>query len=312
MGDNLAAIDLGTGKTAVQLVAGTGAGGHGAGGHTCALLNDGNAKCWGFGSGGKLGYGNTNNKGDGPNEMGDNLAAIDLGTGKTAVQLVAGAEHTCALLNDGNAKCWGHGNYGQLGYYAKKIGDGPNEMGDNLATVDLGTTPWTTCVAGKRVTVSGTATADRQCGNCAAETFTSAANQQSCTPWTTCVAGERVTVNGSATADRQCGACAAETFTSATNQQSCTPWTTCVAGEKVTVNGAATSDRQCGASPAPGAIEGLTLFFAMLGAIPVVSCCVYLYFHCQQKKKEKKIKENNEAGKTITMDVELQTNPMKN
>ena len=42
----------------------------------------------------RLGYGNTNNIGDGPNEMGDNLAAIDLGNG-TAVQLAAGPVDTC-------------------------------------------------------------------------------------------------------------------------------------------------------------------------------------------------------------------------
>jgi hypothetical protein len=245
----LPAIDLGTGKTAVQLVAG--------GSHTCVLLNDGSAKCWGAGSYGRLGHGNTNDIGDGANEMGNNLTAIDLGAGKTAVQLVAGNEHTCALLNDGNAKCWGSGNLGRLGYgNTNHIGDGANEMGDNLPAIDLGTKPWTTCVAGEKVTVNGTAASDRQCGDCAARTFTSATNQQSCTPWTTCVAGENVTVNGTAASDRQCGACAAETFTSATNQQSCIPWTTCVAGEKVTVNGTATADRQCGASSAPAPAAG--------------------------------------------------------
>ena len=60
---------------------------------TCALLNDGTIKCWGSGNSGRLGYGNTNNIG-GPNEMGDNLAAIDLGNGKTAVQLAAGTHLT--------------------------------------------------------------------------------------------------------------------------------------------------------------------------------------------------------------------------
>ena len=107
----------------MQLVAG--------GEHTCALLNDGNAKCWGRGYAGRLGYGNTDDIGDGPNEMGDNLPAIDLGTGKTAVQLVAGSSHTCALLNDGNAKCWGGGAFGNLGYgNTENVGDGPNEMGN--------------------------------------------------------------------------------------------------------------------------------------------------------------------------------------
>ena len=49
-----------------------------------------------------------------PNQMGDNLPAIDLGTGKTAVQLAFGGTfHTCALLNDRTAKCWGGNGYGR-------------------------------------------------------------------------------------------------------------------------------------------------------------------------------------------------------
>ena len=36
-----------------------------------------------------------------------NLAAVNLGTGKTAVAITAGREHTCALLNDRTVKCWG-------------------------------------------------------------------------------------------------------------------------------------------------------------------------------------------------------------
>ena len=115
----------------------------------------------------------------------------------------------------------------------------------NNATNQQSCTLWTTCVAGEKVTVNESATADRQCGACVSS-YNNATNQQSCTPWTTCQAGEKVTVNGSATANRQCGACGAQTFTSTTNQQSCTPWTTCVAGEKVTVHGSATADRQCG------------------------------------------------------------------
>jgi alpha-tubulin suppressor-like RCC1 family protein len=274
MGDNLPVVDLGTGKTAVQLAASE---------HlTCALLNDGNAKCWGEGNVGQLGQGNTNNIGDGASEMGDNLPVIELGTNKDAVQLVNGGgvgqwqcSFTCALLNDGNAKCWGSGNVGQLGQgNTNNVGDGANEMGDNLPIIDMGTVSWTTCQAGERVAVNGTATVDRQCGACPAETLSATTNQQSCTPWTTCQAGERITVNGTATVDRQCGAwsnctagerviangtatddrqcgaCPAGTFTSEMNRDSCTTWSNCTAGERVIANGTAMADRQCGACPA--------------------------------------------------------------
>ena len=46
------------------------------------------------------------------NEMGNNLPSVDLGTGKTAKQVVAGYHHTCAVLNDDTVKCWGYGSYG--------------------------------------------------------------------------------------------------------------------------------------------------------------------------------------------------------
>ncbi|MEZ4819027.1 MAG: hypothetical protein R3A45_03690 [Bdellovibrionota bacterium] len=133
MGDNLATINLGTGLTATQIIAGDY--------HTCALLNTGEAKCWGNNEYGLLGYGNkTEDPGDAPNEMGDNLATIDLGNGLTVIQMTSGRYHNCALLSNGEAKCWGFNDRGQLGLGdTQDRGDDVNEMGDNLATIELGT-----------------------------------------------------------------------------------------------------------------------------------------------------------------------------
>jgi len=70
MGENLPAVDLGAGKTASAIAAGYF--------HTCALLNDGSVKCWGLNSNGQLGLGDNSGRGDGPNEMGNNLPTTKL------------------------------------------------------------------------------------------------------------------------------------------------------------------------------------------------------------------------------------------
>jgi alpha-tubulin suppressor-like RCC1 family protein len=135
MGDSLPPVSLGAGKTTVALAAGTN--------HTCALLNDASLKCWGSNGSGQLGLGVSTDHGDGAGEMGDNLYAITLGAGKTAVALAVGYYHTCALLNDASLKCWGQNDFGQLG-----IGDtdhrgvNPGEMGDALPIVKLFSDFW--------------------------------------------------------------------------------------------------------------------------------------------------------------------------
>jgi alpha-tubulin suppressor-like RCC1 family protein len=132
MGNNLLAVDLGTGKTASAIDAGYA--------HTCALLNDGSVKCWGINGFGQLGKGNKDFLGNEQNEMGNSLLAIELGTGKTASGMTVGWNHTCALLNDGSVKCWGNNDFGQLGQGdPKHRGDDPNEMGNNLPAIELGT-----------------------------------------------------------------------------------------------------------------------------------------------------------------------------
>jgi alpha-tubulin suppressor-like RCC1 family protein len=132
MGDNLLAINLGTGRTAIAIAAG--------GDHMCALLDNATVKCWGHNDDGQLGQGDTVNRGDAANEMGDNLFAVDLGTGRTAVSIAAGQHHTCAVLDNASVKCWGDNGNGQLGLGDTAFrGDNPGEMGDNLPAVNLGT-----------------------------------------------------------------------------------------------------------------------------------------------------------------------------
>jgi hypothetical protein len=70
--------------------------------------------------------------------MGDNLPTVSLGTGRTARFVTVGSVHTCALLDTGTIKCWGHGAFGRLGNGDDTDrGDDPDEMGDNLPFVSL-------------------------------------------------------------------------------------------------------------------------------------------------------------------------------
>lgn len=126
MGDALLTVDLGAGRTAVGISA--------SGNHaTCALLDDATVRCWGYGVFGILGQGSSNNV----NDPGS-LAAVDLGTGRTATAIATGDSHACAALDNGTIKCWGNNNFGQLGVGDPwNRGDGASEMGDRLPFVDL-------------------------------------------------------------------------------------------------------------------------------------------------------------------------------
>jgi alpha-tubulin suppressor-like RCC1 family protein len=102
-------------------------------------LDNNSVKCWGLNKYGQLGLGDRNYRGDGAGEMGDNLQAVNLGTGRTAKYVMAGGHHTCAHLDNDTVKCWGYNYYGQLGLGdANNRGDQTGEMGDSLPAVDLG------------------------------------------------------------------------------------------------------------------------------------------------------------------------------
>ena len=80
--------------------------------HTCALLRDGGATCWG------------SNK---YQELGDRTLTLNRSTpvlvtgidgatpSATATQISSGDYHTCLVLETGAASCWGYNIFGQLG-----------------------------------------------------------------------------------------------------------------------------------------------------------------------------------------------------
>ncbi len=140
MGASLPAVDLGAGRKAASVVGGSL--------HTCALLDDGSVKCWGFNTNGQLGRGDKVTRGDLAGQMGASLPAIDLGVGRSAMALASGASFVCALLDNGSVKCWGNNEAFQLGVSdAIDRGDDPGEMGDALPVVNLGPGRTATSVA---------------------------------------------------------------------------------------------------------------------------------------------------------------------
>lgn len=107
--------------------------------HTCALLESGAVKCWGVNDYGQLGLGDVARRGETADQMGANLPAVNLGSGRTAIRISLGERHSCAVLDDQSAKCWGNNTYGQLGQAdVNHRGNAPDQMGDALASVALG------------------------------------------------------------------------------------------------------------------------------------------------------------------------------
>ena len=133
IGDNetpgsVPSVDFGPGRTAKAISAG--------GGHSCALLDDGSVRCWGFGANGRLGYANTNDVGD--DEAPASVGPVNLGPGRTAVAISAGGRHTCARLDDSTVRCWGSGANGRLGY-CNEADIGDDEAPGSVGAVNLAT-----------------------------------------------------------------------------------------------------------------------------------------------------------------------------
>ena len=74
--------------------------------HSCALLQNGGVLCWGGNNVGQLGNRTYENK---------YIPVQVYGLSSGVRSISVGAYHSCAVMNDGIMKCWGHNDSGQLG-----------------------------------------------------------------------------------------------------------------------------------------------------------------------------------------------------
>lgn len=77
--------------------------------HSCALITTGVVVCWGEGSYGQLGNGNSTDSA---------VPVLVLGIGESnpkAIAIAVGGHHSCALLENNTVRCWGWNLQGQLG-----------------------------------------------------------------------------------------------------------------------------------------------------------------------------------------------------
>ncbi|MBU1492687.1 MAG: signal peptidase I [Actinobacteria bacterium] len=79
--------------------------------HSCAVLGDGTAWCWGENGKGQLGDGTTTDRTTATRVAGPGGSGHLSGV----AGITAGREQTCAFLGDGSAYCWGENGNGQVG-----------------------------------------------------------------------------------------------------------------------------------------------------------------------------------------------------
>ncbi len=87
--------------------------------HTCVVTTTNAAYCWGDNEFGQLGTGNTDDS---------NTPVAVSGLGSNVIGITAGADHSCAIMNGGAAKCWGKNYSGQLGVTSGGIQESPVDV----------------------------------------------------------------------------------------------------------------------------------------------------------------------------------------
>ena len=110
------------------------------GGHACGLGADGNAYCWGSNGLGNLG----SITGESCDGTACSTTPVPVSGGHRFQSISAGAYHTCGVVSDGTAYCWGGNRVGELGNGTTTSGPTPVRVGGGLrfAMVSAGRGSW--------------------------------------------------------------------------------------------------------------------------------------------------------------------------
>ncbi len=112
--------------------------------HACALLRDGEVRCWGVNVLGSVGVSSPWTETMGGVRVHQDVelpARVELPAPAVRLFAAPGAFYTCASLEDGSLYCWGDNSYGQLGGGETEevcIDAGPSELRCSVTPVEVG------------------------------------------------------------------------------------------------------------------------------------------------------------------------------
>jgi beta-lactam-binding protein with PASTA domain len=111
--------------------------------HACALVSSGSIECWGDNSYGQLG---SSSLGTPLNSTYGTFYGASSVTGiSTAAAVVAGQDHSCALLFNGTVECWGDNQVGQLGNGTTTNAATPVPVTGVTGAIAIAAGGWNTC-----------------------------------------------------------------------------------------------------------------------------------------------------------------------
>lgn len=117
------------------------------GDHACALLADGTVRCWGSNEYGQLGDGRTDHSAceSHPGQADCSKVPVTVPGLTDVVAVSAGGYHTCAVVEDGTARCWGRNDFGQLGNGTTTASNVPVVVSDLIGAAAVSVGGYHTC-----------------------------------------------------------------------------------------------------------------------------------------------------------------------